>query len=152
MLRHCLIAICLCTVPAMVGCGSSEFETASVTGTVTSGGQPVDAGTIVFTPVASGDNNLVGKPATGYIRSGGFFTLSTYGNEDGAVVGTHKVTVQGVEGQIEEGEREPSGGTNPGTTTESFEVVAGEDNVFSIDLTPPQPKKKRRRGDDEDDD
>ncbi len=36
-------------------------------------------------------NSVLGKPATGVVQDDGSFVLSTYGNNDGAVVGKHQV-------------------------------------------------------------
>lgn len=135
---------------AVTGCSGDQFETAAVSGTVTSNGTPVTAGTIVFNPIAQGKTTMVGKSATGFIEDGKF-VLSTYGNGDGAVVGTHSVIVTGKETPPEDaGEVEWGAAPNWGSTTETFTVVAGQENTFEIKLTPPE--KKRRRGEEEEDD
>lgn len=135
------------------GCGESGLETAYVSGKVVVNGQPVTAGTIIFTPKADGNEMMAGKPATGYIESDGSFVLSTYGNSDGAVVGSHLVTVRGVESAPEDGEREGAGAKAVGSTNAIFEVKSGIDNLFEVQLDPPVEKpKKRRRNNDEDED
>lgn len=76
-------AICL----LLSGCGGGhELETAQVSGTVFYQGKPLPYGTISFQPQA-------GPPAMGKIQPDGSFTLSTYGNGDGAIVGPHKVLI-----------------------------------------------------------
>lgn len=135
----------------ITGCSGDQFETAPVSGTVTSNGTPVPTGTIVFNPISTGTSNMVGKSATGYIEEGKF-VLSTYGDADGAVIGEHSVIVTGKETPPEEsGEVEWGAAPNWGSTTETFTVVAGQDNQFEIKLTPPK-KDKRPNNDDEDDD
>jgi hypothetical protein len=70
------------------GCADKAFhlETASVTGTVTLDGKPVTEGVVLFTPAR-------GKLARGALSEDGTFTLSTYKDGDGAIVGTHQVAV-----------------------------------------------------------
>lgn len=151
MTRFTLLGLTSLVSLLTVGCSNEQFETAPVSGTVTSGGTPVTAGTIVFNPIAQGTDTMVGKSATGYIEDGKF-VLSTYGNADGAVIGTHSVIVTGKETPpADPNEVEWGSAPNWGSTTETFVVSAGADNVFEITLTPPQPKKKRG-SDDEDDD
>lgn len=83
-----LIGVLLCAPLSCSGCGGPKTPaTASVTGTVTYKGSPVDSATVVF---ARPDG---GRPATGITDSRGRFKLSTFGSEDGAVPGDYKVTV-----------------------------------------------------------
>ncbi|MBA2112911.1 hypothetical protein [Bremerella alba] len=80
------IGLMLCS-----GCfGQKGLETAPVTGIVTYNGKPLPYGRVSFRPPA-------GSPATGEIQSDGRFSLSTYGNGDGAIVGTHQVSVTATE-------------------------------------------------------
>lgn len=67
------------------GGGGGELPTVPAAGTVTYQGKPVDKGTVYFLPEK-------GRPATGQIEAGKF-TLSTYKDGDGAVVGKHRVGV-----------------------------------------------------------
>src|SRR5690606_587041 len=76
---------------SLAGCDGGEFSTAPVSGKVVMNGQPVTEGNITFSPIAEGNSELSGKPASGDIGSDGTFTLSTYGENDGAVVGKHRV-------------------------------------------------------------
>lgn len=135
---------------AAFGCSTDQFETAAVSGTVTSNGTVVPAGTIVFTPIATGTNTMVGKSATGFVEDGKF-VLSTYDNGDGAVIGTHSVIVTGKETPPEDPkEIEWGAAPNWGSTTETFTVVAGQDNQFEIKLTPPARRKRRWAEEDDD--
>jgi hypothetical protein len=104
---------------------------APVRGTVTVDGQPLAEGRVMFTPVGKGELNS-GKPAYGRIQSDGSFVLYTYGDDDGAIVGEHGVTV------INTAENSaPANG--PKFTRVSlprhFEVVAGQDNEIDIDIS-----------------
>jgi hypothetical protein len=71
---------------AIVGCGRGLPETAPVHGRVTVDGQPVSEGMMTFHPPA-------GRPATGVIKPDGTFELSTFEPADGALLGSHRVTI-----------------------------------------------------------
>jgi hypothetical protein len=74
----------LITLP---GCSGGSASTAAVTGKVTSGGEPVTSGSVTFAPAGGTE----GKPAVGAVQSDGSYTLSTYAQGDGAVIGKHSV-------------------------------------------------------------
>lgn len=84
------------TVPVAVGCGggSDQKKTTRVNGVVTFNGQPVKGGTVTFVPVAENGDNArgnVGKPANGVVNDDGTYSLSTYADGDGAILGQHVV-------------------------------------------------------------
>ncbi|PQO45840.1 hypothetical protein C5Y93_11320 [Blastopirellula marina] len=62
------------------GCGANS-GLANVSGTVTADGKPVTGGTITYIPSAEG------KPGSGEVQADGTFTITTYKDGDGAVVG-----------------------------------------------------------------
>jgi hypothetical protein len=71
---------------AVAGCSPKlGLETAPVSGKVTYKGQPLPNGTVMFVP---GE----GPAAYGEIGKDGAYRLST-GNIDGAVLGTHKISI-----------------------------------------------------------
>ena len=73
----------------LTGCGGGGGAgTSAVTGTITYNGQPVKEVTVTFTPTA-------GRSAMGITDNQGKFSLSTFKTGDGAVAGTHKVTITG---------------------------------------------------------
>ena len=74
---------------ALAGCGG-EDKLAPVQGRVLYRGQPLDGGTIVFTPDA--DRGNAGPLAMAEIKADGRYVLST-GGKPGAVPGWHRVTV-----------------------------------------------------------
>lgn len=83
----CLFAAVV-ALSAVLGCGNSgQLETAPVTGTVTLDGKPLEAGTILFRPEA-------GRAGRGKIENGRIVEASTYGINDGIVLGVHKVGIQ----------------------------------------------------------
>ena len=69
------------------GCGRALPETAPVEGRVTIAGQPLKTGTIMFFPTQ-------GRPAIGVIDPDGVYRLTTFVENDGAVLGSHAVTIQ----------------------------------------------------------
>jgi hypothetical protein len=86
---RCVAIIALAT---LLGC-SSGHGTASLSGTVTYKGQPVDGATVILHP--KGDETA--KPAQGKTDSGGHFTVTTYfgpGEQPaGAMPGEYAVTI-----------------------------------------------------------
>jgi hypothetical protein len=73
------------------GCGGpSRPETAPTSGRVTYKGQPVAGGRIVFFPEPSG----AGRQAIGTIGPDGRYSLTTFRDGDGAVLGRHRVTIK----------------------------------------------------------
>jgi hypothetical protein len=129
------------------GCRKSPYELAEVRGTATCNGKPMTSGFVIFSPVAENPGAVSeqpGKSATGKFDENGQFVLSTFGDEDGAVVGKHTARVSIPSGSEEdETARPPCGGTvfEPGTRTPRvFEVIAGEANEFQLEFSNPRVK------------
>jgi hypothetical protein len=73
---------------SLLGCGGSDhLALAPVTGKVTLDGKPVSEGTILFRPD-------MGRAGRGKIENGAIVEASTYGINDGIVLGTHKIAIQ----------------------------------------------------------
>ncbi len=139
-LRPRLVASLIClTSPVLVGCGSSDFPTAKVQGIVLCKGEPVADASIFFEPLrsTSSENPMVGKQAIAFSDAQGRFTLSTYGSNDGAVVGSHRVRVSGAGIQCD-------CSLNAERDVMQAEVKSGQVNEFTIDL-PPATSADRRR-------
>lgn len=83
----------ICLLALALGCGPQVNrdtpETAIVKGVVRFRDAPLPEGIVRFFP-----DDTTGNPASGMIEPDGSFELSTYARHDGAVVGTHKVTVE----------------------------------------------------------
>lgn len=80
----------------LTGCrGSNEYETTPVSGIVSCQGKPVANATVNFTPLpeAGRPAGQRGRVALGLTDNDGRFTLTTYKDGDGAIVGRHTVTV-----------------------------------------------------------
>lgn len=133
LLKSLSCAVLGVLVLTLAGCGSSDFPVASVTGVVLCDGKPVPGALVFFEPQQEGDNAMVGKTGLGVANDLGEFSVRTYGSNDGAVVGKHKVKVER--------------GSGPGCdcamnadkTVVVLEVTADGENNFSIEL----PEKTR---------
>lgn len=101
MLRFSLsVLVCVVMVAGLVGCdGGGGAGTATVSGTVTYNGSPVEGASVVFAPTDSS-----GKTAAGTTDAQGNFTLTTVEAGDGAVPGAYGVTVTKLEGGAAPGE------------------------------------------------
>ena len=127
-----LAGLCLIAV----GC-SSKPEMAPVRGFVKMDGKPLPGGRVMFQPVAVGDDKNVGKPAIGQIQQDGSFVLTTYEEGDGAVVGPHQPVVMENRQEDDPNSTRPTRkGPRIGVITleDTYDVVAGEENVFTIEL------------------
>ncbi len=129
----CAIVAVIC----LAGCRGHELNTAPVRGTVTLDGKPLARGTVIFTPTQ-------GRSANGRIQSDGSFNLSTYGDGDGAIVGSHKIAVYEAPVEREPGKFDvdrpqlpakiPELYRDPDRSGLSFDVQADEENVASLEL------------------
>ena len=89
-LKPVLVIVGLCI--AASGCGEKQFPVAPAEGKIICQGKPLECGSVIFQP-------RTGPPARGKIQSDGTFVLSTYGNGDGAMIGTHRVRIACFENQ-----------------------------------------------------
>jgi hypothetical protein len=78
----------------IVGCGTGEnFPTAPTSGRVICEGKPVPHVMVFFEPLETGKSAIVGRSGFAIADQDGKFVLSSYGDKDGAVIGTHRVRV-----------------------------------------------------------
>jgi hypothetical protein len=94
VLRHLVILLFL--LLAAGGCGDAhQYQTVPVSGVITCKGVPVANAMVNFTPLEQEDRaqGQPGRVALGMTDKDGRFTLTTYENNDGAIVGRHTVTV-----------------------------------------------------------
>jgi len=130
-----VIAVLIAATPLCAGCGSAKSNrpaVAVVKGKVLLDGQPLENGSIETTVDA-------GRGALGAIH-GGEFELSTYGTNDGAILGTHKVAVIARE-KGEDGPEAKAGKllvperyTSPQTSKLTIDVQPGT-NTPTLELT-----------------
>ena len=93
--RHLLSLVAgLGLVYHLSGCSADPNmpKLGKVSGKVSYQGKPVDAGRVVFTPVA-GKGGESDQGASGEISSDGSYEMTTFNTGDGAVLGQHIVTV-----------------------------------------------------------
>lgn len=122
-------------VMSIAGCGGPSYEMTTVDGICNCDGEPMSSGIIVFTPVPEpgSKNTEPGKPAAAEIQKDGRFTLSTYGDKDGAIVGKHQIHLRpGDDDDDEEGAKKPVCKKAPETLI--VEVKPGKNNV-NIELS-----------------
>jgi hypothetical protein len=88
MIRFRLFVVGLIALSASLlnGCGSRNPPTYAIAGTVTYRGKPVENAGVMFMPNS-------GRPASGQTDAQGRFTLRTYKDNDGAIVGENIVCV-----------------------------------------------------------
>lgn len=77
---------------AAIGCGDGFPERVKISGTVLIDGKPLERGFIQVIPEKD-------RSASAEIGSDGKFTLSTFDDKDGCVLGTHKVVIVSNESQ-----------------------------------------------------
>lgn len=87
-------ALCVGLALLLSGCSAGgDFPTAKTTGRVVCEGQPVPHAMVFFEPLQTGKQALVGKQGIANAEADGTFMVSTYGDNDGAVIGRHRVRV-----------------------------------------------------------
>jgi hypothetical protein len=105
---------------------------------VTYNGQPLADAAVVFTP----DN---GRLASGVTNGGGRFELSTFGENDGALIGKHSVTITANASYVPtmwpdppapppKGPKIPARYSTPGQSGLEAEVNPGGPNEFTFEL------------------
>ena len=129
-------SLCLLSLVLLFGCTrGGDLPTAPVSGKVTYKGKPVPSGTVMFVPEK-------GPPATGEIGKDGSYSLGTYGKNDGAVLGKHKIAVTAVADMSDRLPEDrnplpppivPSKYLSQDTSELTFEVKQGK-NVADLDL------------------
>lgn len=91
MHRNLLIAFSCCVLSTLVGCGGNA-DLAPATGVVTLDGEPMAEAKVMLHPIDGGPRNSYGTT-----NAKGEFKLSTFGMNDGALIGRHVVTVTKVD-------------------------------------------------------
>lgn len=84
---HCLLAF---FIILMMGCSDGRPARVPVSGEVLIDGKPLKSGYIRFVSAEH-------RPSQGYLDVNGRFTLSCFEDNDGAVIGEHKIEIRGTE-------------------------------------------------------
>jgi len=118
------------------GCGPSRPGLLPAEGVVTLDGKPLAEASVVFQPAAGG------RPATGVTDADGRFKVGTFRPRDGALPGTHVVTVARSEGTSPSDMRwiSPKVYSLADQSGLSATVAPGS-TKFIFDLSSQQPKK-----------
>ncbi len=85
-MKYLVLALLFAITP-LLGCGDQQTKTIRVRGVITLDDKPVKQAAVLFSPQAGG------RPATGITNEMGEFDLQTFGPSDGALPGTHIVTI-----------------------------------------------------------
>jgi len=86
-------SIWLAALVGLAGCSSGDFPVAATRGQVLCEGRPVPRARVFFEPIETGKSAIVGKQGLATADAEGKFVISTYGENDGAVIGKHRVRV-----------------------------------------------------------
>jgi len=134
-------------LPAMIagiallsGCGGGEAgpALATVTGTVTLDGQPVDHGQVYFHPDSS--RGTTGPTSMAEIGPDGKYSIKSSQDREGAVVGFHQVRVEIRHPPKDQNDTLPALMTlekysKPQTSGLTAEVKPGTENVIDLPVT-----------------
>lgn len=130
MSRHCLVAIFVLATSIAAGCGGGDsFPVAKTVGKVTCNGQPVAKAIVYFEPLQTGNSAKVGKQGFSFTGDDGSYTISTYGNGDGAVIGKVRI-------RVGRGDSKCDCVTNDEKDILQTEIKAGQTNTFDLTLPP----------------
>lgn len=135
-----VILLALILPVLLVGCSTGGL--AAVSGKVTYKGKPVPGGTLIFSPIASGEDQNPGKPAAATVQKDGAYTVGTSGTSDGARIGRHRVSYTPPPLDVPEEKLHdpkfnppPSPYANLVPKTQEVEVKSGRNNI-DIELVP----------------
>jgi hypothetical protein len=93
MMRFFMIGpVIILLVATAAGCGPARPALLPAEGVVTLDGKPLAEASVIFQPTAGG------RPATGVTDAEGRFKVGTFSQRDGALPGTHVVTIARSEG------------------------------------------------------
>jgi len=129
----------------ILGCGGGKL--APVSGKVTTKGEPVKGGSIMFTPTAGGgsgdESSDAAKTASAQVQADGTYTLSTEKPGDGAKPGKYSVRYGPPPVEMSEEQRTDPKYKAPApmyvglvAKPDEVEVKAGDKNTIDIDLVP----------------
>ena len=90
-----LSCVALVVISSMIGCRGDD-RVATVRGTVTLDGEPIGDASVTFMPKGGG------RPAFGITDAEGAYTLTTFEDGDGAMIGHQLVTITAVDEEMNE--------------------------------------------------
>ena len=93
-MRFKFLVVSVAGVWFWLGCGAGgDFPTAPASGKVICEGKPVPHVMVFFEPLETGKSAIVGRSGFAIAEEDGTFVISSYGKNDGAVIGKHRVRV-----------------------------------------------------------
>ena len=128
---------------SLAGCDASGYPVGKASGTVTCEEKAVPGAWVYFEPLAEEKGTaLVGKQGFAIADASGKFVIATYGTDDGAVIGKHKVHVTAPKSDVAPGFKCPC---EFDSESQPFlvEVKSGK-NEFDLKL--PLPKAGAKAG------
>lgn len=115
------------TLSLFVGCGSDRPPIAEASGILTLDGEPVAEASVTILPVSEG------RPASAITDAEGRFSLQSYPDADGAIVGDYKVSVIKISGPgayALDGAAPPSEGEGEEDDgSDGLSTIGGDDNT-----------------------
>jgi hypothetical protein len=120
-----------------LGCGDGrvKFDLSPTSGRVMCEGQPVAFATVFFEPLPDGEKAITGKQGIGYADANGIFAITTYDQNDGAVIGKHRVRVGRALGEHASSFKCDCV-VNEEVDVMQVEIVGGQENNIEIILKP----------------
>ena len=132
--RRCGLVFAAClSLFVLAGCGDGRGVRVPVSGAVTVDGAPLAFGSILFEPLAGGDNN---RPGGGALESDGTFRVSAYTAFDGLPPGSYRVAITGTEHISDTSQRwhAPRKYSQPATSGLTAEIEEATDQL-NFDLS-----------------
>ncbi len=133
------VRLWLLALPLAFGCGGGS-KTAPVSGRVTLDNKPLRKAKVNFQPIAREGDNNPGGGSYAETDADGRFTLKTvFGEQDGAVAGTHRVEISAFDREVDPAnDRDRTRNLVPPEynrdTTLRFEVPRGGTREANFDL------------------
>jgi hypothetical protein len=120
-----------------LGCGSKSVKFAPVSGNVTLNNKPLKGAVVTFFPIAPEGSTEAGPTSAGETDDNGDFVLATSQGVKGAVVGTHRVSINRVEAQVGSHDTRPPRGGWPhqNAIPERYNTKSTEEFVVTSDGT-----------------
>ena len=143
MIRLRSLVVCIAAILALSGCGGQQFDTGTVSGTVTLDGQPLANASVQFTPTGVQNFDTPAPGSYGRTNANGEYSLKVITTDaEGALVGMHRVSITLDEEESEDPEKmdliDDSGNRIPAKYNSqsqlTYEVKAGENKDVNFDL------------------
>jgi hypothetical protein len=142
LFRRCLNWAMICLMASTWGCSGHPFPVVPVSGVITYDGEPLAEATINFEPIGSPPDYQAGPGSFATTDAEGKFELRTTDKRTGAVVASHRVTIQtfraerGTDTEIRVVAKERLPNIYHANSKLKFDVPAGGTSSADFHLTP----------------